>query len=97
MPDRALSTPLDDSFERSLQNKENSRGGDGENYRGNAVRELEWFTEWVAGNRGDDDAWTEIVPDDVDREPTFEDLDERVFQEYARHLGSVRGLKQNTG
>jgi len=39
---------------------------------------------------------TGIVPDDVDREPTFDDLDERVFREYARHLGGDRGLKQNT-
>jgi len=50
---------------------------------------------WAAGDRGDDH-WTGIVPDDVDREPTFDDLDERVFREYARHLGGDRGLKQNT-
>jgi len=37
-----------------------------------------------------------IVPDDVDRKPTFDDLDERVFREYARHLSGDRGLKQNT-
>jgi hypothetical protein len=95
MPDRALSTPLDDSFERYLQDKGKGRGGDGGNYRRNAARELERFAEWAAGDRGDDD-WTGIVPDDVDREPTFDDLDERVFREYARHLGGDRGLKQNT-
>jgi len=49
----------------------------------------------AAGDRGDDD-WTGIVPDDVDRKPTFDDLDERVFREYARHLSGDRGLKQNT-
>ena len=95
MPDRALSTPLDDSFERYLQDKGKGRGGDGGNYRRNAARELERFVEWAAGDRGDDD-WTGIVPDGVEREPTFEDLDERVFREYARHLGGDRGLKQNT-
>ena len=43
MPDRALSTPLDDSFERYLQDKGKGRGGDGGNYRRNAARELERF------------------------------------------------------
>ncbi|WP_418286918.1 phage integrase SAM-like domain-containing protein [Halorubrum sp. DTA46] len=95
MPDRALSTAVDDSFERYLQDKGKGRGGDGGNYRRNAARELERFAEWTAGDRGADD-WTGIVPDDVDREPTFDDLDERVFREYARHLGGDRGLKQNT-
>ncbi|WP_181692622.1 phage integrase SAM-like domain-containing protein [Natronomonas sp. LN261] len=95
MPDRALSTPLDDSFERYLQDKGKGRGGDGGNYRRNAARELERFADWAAGDRGSDDS-IGIVPDDVDREPTFEDLDERVFREYARHLAGDRGLKQNT-
>jgi len=72
MPDRALSTALDDSFERHLQDKGKGRGGDGGNYRRNAARELERFAEWAAGDRGDDH-WTGIVPDDVDREPTFDD------------------------
>jgi len=79
-PDRALSTPLHDSFERYLLDKGKGRGGDGGTYRRNAARELERFTEWTAGDRGEED-WTGIVPDDVDREPTFEDLDERVFRE----------------
>jgi len=39
---------------------------------------------------------TGIVPDDANRDPTFGDLDERVFREYARHLAGDRGLKQNT-
>jgi len=86
---------LSESFERYLQDKGKGRGGDGGNYRRNAERELERFAEWAAGDRGDDD-WTGIVPDDVDREPTFEDLNERVFREYARHLAGDRGLKQNT-
>jgi hypothetical protein len=86
---------LTGSFERYLQDKGKGRGGDGGNYRRNAARELERFAEWAAGDWGDDD-WTGIVPDDVDRKPTFEDLDERVFREYARHLAGDRGLKQNT-
>ena len=88
------STPLSDSFERYLQDKGKGRGGDGGNYRRNAARELERFAEWAAGDRGRDE-WAGIV-DGADREPTFEDLDERVFREYARHLAGGRGLKQNT-
>ena len=94
MPDRTLSTTLDDSFERYLQDKGKGRGGDGGNYRRNAARELERFAEWAAGEGGDDG--TGIVPNDVDRDPTFEDLDEWVFREYARYLAGGRGLKQNT-
>jgi len=86
---------LNDSLERYLQDKGKGRGGDGGNYRRNAARELERFTEWAAGERGDDD-WSGIVPEDVDREPTFADLDERVFRAYARHLAGDRGLKQNS-
>jgi len=86
---------LNDSLERYLQDKGKGRGGDGGNYRRNAARELERFTEWAAGDRGDDD-WTGIIPDDVDADPTFEYLDERVFRAYARHLAGDRGLKQNT-
>jgi integrase len=88
-------TSLTDSFERYLQDKGKGRGGDGGNYRRNAARELDRFQKWAAGDRGGDD-WTGIVPDDIDREPTFEDLGERVFREYARHLAGDRGLKQNT-
>ena len=95
MPDRALSTPLAETFERYLQDKGKGRGGEGGNYRRNAARELDRFAEWAAGDRGRDD-WTGIVPDDTDRDPSFEDLDERVFREYARHLAANRGLKQNT-
>jgi len=84
---------LASSFERYLQDKGKGRGGDGGNYRRNAARELERFAEWAAGHRGD---WPGIVPDGEDREPTFSDLDERVFREYARHLAGDRGLKQNT-
>jgi len=86
---------LASSFERYLQDKGKGRGGDGGNYRRNAARELERFAEWAAGDRGRDD-WTGIVPDDADREPTFDDIDERVFREYARHLAGDRELKQNT-
>jgi len=88
-------TPLTSSFDRYLQDKGKGRGGDGGNYRRNAARELDWFAEWAAGGRGND-GWTGIVPDDANRDPTFGDLDERVFREYARHLAGDRGLKQNT-
>ena len=86
---------LESSLERYLQDKGKGRGGDGGNYRRNAARELKRFAEWAAGDRGSDDS-IGIVPDDVDRDPTFEDLDERVFRAYARHLAGDRGLKQNT-
>jgi integrase len=94
-PTRDSSTRLRSSFERYLQDKGKGRGGEGGNYRRNAARELERFAEWAAGNRGDED-WTGITPEDVGRDPTFADLDERVFREYARHLSGDRGLKQNT-
>jgi len=93
--DRTLSTPLGASFDRYLQDKGKGRGGEGGNYRRNAARELDRFTEWAAGDRGAAD-WDGIAPVDADREPTFADLDERVFREYARHLAGERGLKQNT-
>jgi integrase len=86
---------LRSSFERYLQDKGKGRGGEGGNYRRNVARELERFVEWAAGERGDED-WTGIVPEGADRDPTFEDLDERVFRAYARHLAGDRGLKQNT-
>ncbi len=87
--------PLRSSFDRYLQDKGKGRGGEGGNYRRNAARELERFAEWAAGERGDED-WTGITPMDADRDPTFADLEERVFREYARHLSGDRGLKQNT-
>jgi integrase len=87
--------PLRSSFDRYLQDKGKGRGGESGNYRRNAARELARFAEWAAGERGDED-WTGITPEDVDRDPTFADLDERVFREYARHLSGDRGLKQNT-
>jgi integrase len=86
---------LANSFERYLQDKGKGRGGEGGNYRRNAARELERFADWAAGERGDD-GWTGIVPKEADCDPTFADLDERVFREYARHLSGDRGLKQNT-
>jgi integrase len=88
-------TALDATFDRYFQDIGKGRGGDGGHYRRNSKRELERFTEWAAGERGPD-KWTGIFPDDVDRAPTFDDLSENVFREYARHLASNRGLKQNT-
>lgn len=88
-------TDLDATFDRYFQDIGKGRGGDGGHYRRNSKRELERFTEWAAGDRGPD-KWTGIIPDDADRAPTFEDLSESVFREYARYLASDRGLKQNT-
>ena len=93
--DRSGATQLSETFERYLQDKGKGRGGEGGNYRRNAARELGRFADWAAGDRGADD-WTGIVPDDADRDPAFEDIDERVFREYARHLAGDRGLEQNT-
>jgi len=92
---KRIGQSLTDSFDRYLQDKGKGRAGDGGNYRRNAARELERFAEWAAGNRGRD-KWTGVIPEDSKREPAFEDLDERVFREYARHLAGDRGLKQNT-
>lgn len=60
-----------------------------------ASHELEWLSEWAGGGRVDDD-WTGVIPADVDRVPIFNDLNERVFREYALHLGGDGGLEQNT-
>jgi integrase len=89
------STLFVDSFERYLQDTGKGRNGNGGNYRRNAARELKRFAQWAAGDRGRSE-WTGILPDDVDRDPTFQDLDERVFRAYARYLGGDRALKQNT-
>jgi len=86
--ERAPGASLSESFERYLQDKGKGCGGDGGNYRRNAARELERFVEWAAGDRDGDD-WTGIVPNCVDRDPTFEDLDKRVFREYARRSSSL--------
>jgi integrase len=86
--------PLRRSFDRYLQDKGKGRGGEGGNYRRNAGRELERFAEWAAGERGSE-SWPGVSPH-TGRDPAFADLDERVFREYARHLASERGLKQNT-
>jgi integrase len=87
--------PLRSSFDRYLQDKGKGRGSEGGNYRRNVARELKRFVEWAAAERGDND-WTGITSEEADRDPTFADLDERVFREYARHLSGNRGLKQNT-
>ncbi len=67
---RAGSISLTESFERYLQDKGKGRGGDGGNYRRNAARELKRFGRWVAGDCGRNE-WTGIVPEDVDRDPSF--------------------------
>jgi len=87
---RRASRTLRSSFERYLQDKGKGRGGDGGNYRRNAARELDRFAEWAGA------ADTGVGAAGEDREPRFEDLDELVFREYARHLSGDRGLKQNT-
>jgi len=92
LSDRARGVSITDSIERYLQDKGKGRGGDGGNYRRNAARELERFAQWASGDRGRS-KWTGIVPDYVDRDPTFQDLDERVFRAYARYLGGDRALK----
>ena len=86
---------LDETFTRYFQDIGKGRDSSGGHYRRNSKRELEQFVGWAAGERGPDE-WTGIVPEDDDRGPTFNDLSESVFREYARHLASDRGLKQNT-
>ncbi|WP_338737906.1 tyrosine-type recombinase/integrase [Haloplanus salilacus] len=87
--------PLRSSFELYLQDKSKGSDGEGGNYRRNVARELERFVEWAAGKRGNED-WTGIIPEAANRNPSFADLNERVFREYARHLSGDRELKQNT-
>jgi integrase len=96
MRNRSPAAALSDSFAPYLQDIGKGRDGDGGHYRRNVERELNRFVEWANGDHDDSDTWTGIVPDDTDRNPRFEDLDERVFRSYARHLTGERGLKQNT-
>jgi hypothetical protein len=65
-----LSPLLYDSFERDFRTK----GKPAVPTAGtvDATRDLERFSEWAAGNRGDD--WIGIVLSDADRDPTFGDL-----------------------
>ena len=94
-PGRTDDHPLSGTFERYLQDKGKGRGGRGGNYRRNAARELSRFHEWATGVQGPD-RWDGIATSREGQEPTFADLDERVFREYARYLAGDSGLKSNT-
>jgi hypothetical protein len=95
MSDRILSTRLAETFEPYLQDKGKSPDGKSGSYRRNAARELERFAEWSAGDCSSDDR-AGITPDDVDRDPSFGDLNERVFYDYARYLADECEIKENT-
>jgi len=88
-------TAIESTFDLFLQDKGKGRDGEGGHYRRNVERELNHFLEWAAGDRGSD-SWTDILPEETEREPQFRDLSESVYREYARYLAGERGLKQNT-
>lgn len=71
--DRKESTPLKTVITAFLRDKGKGEAGESGNYRSDAARELDRFVTWLR-------------EDDLEREPTFADLDERTFRRYARHL-----------
>lgn len=92
---RGATQPITASFQQFLTDKGKGNGGTSGNYRSDAERELTRFVEWVHGDRPDPgnadppDAWTGLLPADVDRDVQFRDLDATVFGDYARYLRAL--------
>jgi hypothetical protein len=75
------SIPIETAVKEYLRDKGKGEAGESGNYRSDAERELNRFVTW-------------LHEEDLYREPTFADLDERTFRRYARNLvglGNVRG------
>lgn len=83
--DRGRDQVISDTFEAFLRDKGKGTGGESGNYRRDAERELKRFTAWCRGE-GDPDDWSGIGHREENRTPTFADLDENVFRQYARFL-----------
>jgi integrase len=66
-------TPIADLVEPFLRDKGKGDIGESGNYRSDAARELTRFVAWLR-------------EEDLGRQPTFADLDERTFRRYARFL-----------
>jgi hypothetical protein len=66
-------TAIADLVDPFLRDKDKGDTGESGNYRSDAARELDRFVEWLR-------------EEDLGRDPTFDDLDERTFRRYARFL-----------
>jgi integrase len=74
-------TPIADLVDPFLRDKGKGDAGESGNYRSDAARELDRFVSWLR-------------EEDLGRDPTFTDLDERTFRRYARFLvgrGTAKG------
>jgi hypothetical protein len=71
--DRQQRTSIADLVDSFLRDKGKGDAGKSGNYRSDAARELDRFVSWLR-------------EEDLGRDPTFADLDERTFRRYARFL-----------
>jgi integrase len=71
--DRQESTLIETVTTAFLRDKGKGEAGESGNYRSDAERELDRFATWLR-------------EEDLERAPTFADLDERTFRRYARKL-----------
>lgn len=81
--DREERTPLETVIAAYLRDKGKGEAGESGNYRSDAERELDRFVTWLR-------------EEDLEREPTFADLDERTFRRYARHIVGFGNAKGTT-
>jgi integrase len=77
------STSLTIAITAFLRDKGKGEAGESGNYRSDAERELNRFAAWLR-------------EEDLEKEPTFADLDERTFRRYARHLVGLRNARGTT-
>ena len=77
------SQPITSTYEAFFRDKGKGASGESGNYRRDAERELDRFVTWLR-------------EEDLEREPTFADLDERTFRRYARHLVGLGNAKGTT-
>jgi integrase len=80
---REESTPLATAITAFLRDKGKGEAGESGNYRSDAERELDRFVTW-------------LCEEELEREPTFADLDERTFRRYARHIVGLGNAKGTT-
>jgi integrase len=80
---REESTPLATAITAFLRDKGKGEAGESGNYRSDAERELDRFVTWLREK-------------DLEKKPTFADLDERTFRRYARHIVGLGNAKGTT-
>lgn len=83
MSKQTPSLPIETAVEAFLRDKGKGSAGESGTYRSDAARELDRFLTWL---REEDLGW----------DPTFADLDERIFRRYARFLVGRGNTKATT-